>query len=138
MSGILSASMTVRRREEALLVRARMDAIDAKLDRLVEVVTPTPPQDPCITTLARAIGQDKCLLPACCTIHRAFDDDGELIATGFTYDNLPFSIADAIKLKLISEDGRTFNHFLAATICHAVRSDGSWQHEAARPGRPHI
>jgi hypothetical protein len=42
MSGILSASMTVRRREEAFLVRARMDRIDAQLDRLVAVVTPTP------------------------------------------------------------------------------------------------
>jgi hypothetical protein len=42
MSGILSANMAVRRREEALLARARMDRIDAQLDRLVEVVTPTP------------------------------------------------------------------------------------------------
>jgi hypothetical protein len=42
MSGILSANPTVRRREEALLTRARMDRIDSQLDRLVEVVTPAP------------------------------------------------------------------------------------------------
>jgi hypothetical protein len=39
---VLSSNPTVIRREERLLDRARMDAIDAKLDRLVEVVTPTP------------------------------------------------------------------------------------------------
>jgi hypothetical protein len=42
MSGILSANPAVRRREEALLTRARMDRIDSQLDKLVEVVTPAP------------------------------------------------------------------------------------------------
>jgi hypothetical protein len=42
MSGILSANPAVRRREEAILTRARMDRIDSQLDKLVEVVTPAP------------------------------------------------------------------------------------------------
>jgi hypothetical protein len=42
MSAIISANPTVQRREERLLDRARMDRIDSQLDRLVEVVTPTP------------------------------------------------------------------------------------------------
>jgi hypothetical protein len=36
MSGILSANPAVRRREEALAERARMDRIDSLLDRVVE------------------------------------------------------------------------------------------------------
>jgi hypothetical protein len=36
MSGLLSANPTVRRREEAILTRARMDRIDAQLDKLAE------------------------------------------------------------------------------------------------------
>jgi hypothetical protein len=39
---VLIASPTARRREERILTRARMDRIDSQLDRLVEVVTPTP------------------------------------------------------------------------------------------------
>jgi hypothetical protein len=42
MSGILSANPAVRRREEAILTRARMDRIDAQLNKLVEAVTPAP------------------------------------------------------------------------------------------------
>jgi hypothetical protein len=49
MSGILSASMTVRRREEAFLVRARMDAIDAKLNTLVMEVGASPSSPPAFT-----------------------------------------------------------------------------------------
>jgi hypothetical protein len=42
MSGILSANPTVRRREEALAERARMDRIDSMLDRAVEGAKASP------------------------------------------------------------------------------------------------
>jgi hypothetical protein len=64
MSGILSANMAVRRREELLLTRARMDAIDAKLDRLVEVVTPTPAfSDDEIEEVGRLLVEGRVRLP---------------------------------------------------------------------------
>jgi hypothetical protein len=105
MSGILSANPAVRRREEALLTRARMDAIDAKLDRLVEVVTPTPPQDPRVTTLARAMGHVDYHLPTGSIASLTFDDDGEIIATGLTIEGRFWSISDIVKLGLINERG---------------------------------
>jgi hypothetical protein len=43
MSGILSANPAVRRREEALLIRARLEALDAKVDLLVREVGATAP-----------------------------------------------------------------------------------------------
>jgi hypothetical protein len=86
MSGIISANPTVQRREERLLARARMDAIDAKLDRLVEVVTPTPPQDPRVITLARAMGHKDYHLPTGSIASLTFDDDNEIIATGLTIE----------------------------------------------------
>jgi hypothetical protein len=46
MSGILSANPTVRRREEALLTRARMDRIDSQLDYLLVEVAKAPPPAP--------------------------------------------------------------------------------------------
>jgi hypothetical protein len=46
MSGILSASMTVRRREEAFLVRSRMDRIDAQLGQLLAEVGASPSSPP--------------------------------------------------------------------------------------------
>jgi hypothetical protein len=49
MSGILSASMTVRRREEAFLVRARMDRIDAQLGQLLAEVGASPSSPPAFT-----------------------------------------------------------------------------------------
>jgi hypothetical protein len=98
MSGILSANMAVRRREELLLTRARMDAIDAKLDKLVEVVTPTPPQDPRVTTLARAMGHKDYHLPTGSIASLTFNDDYEIIATGLTLEGRFWSISDIVKL----------------------------------------
>jgi hypothetical protein len=46
MSGILSANPTVRRREEAHLMRARLEALDAKVDLLVRGVGATAPAFP--------------------------------------------------------------------------------------------
>ena len=49
---ILSANPTVRRREEAILVRARMDAIDSKLDQVlvnVERGVAAKPSSPTLT-----------------------------------------------------------------------------------------
>jgi hypothetical protein len=46
MSGILPANQTARRREERLLIQARLDAIDAKLNTLVVEVGATAPAFP--------------------------------------------------------------------------------------------
>jgi hypothetical protein len=105
MSAIISANPTVQRREERLLDRARMDRIDSQLDRLVEVVTPTPPQDPRVTTLARAMGHKDYHLPTGSIASLSFDDDGEIIATGLTMEGRFWSILDIVKLGLINERG---------------------------------
>jgi hypothetical protein len=105
MSGILSANPAVRRREEALLTRARMDRIDSQLDRLVEVVTPTPPQDPRVTTLARAMGHRDYHLPTGAIASLTWDGDGEIIATGLTIEGRFWSVSDIVALGLINERG---------------------------------
>jgi hypothetical protein len=115
MSGILSANPAVRRREEALLERARMDAIDAKLDTLVNMggaqASPTPPVvDPRITTLARAMGQKDYHLPTGAIASLTFDDDGEIIATGLTLEGRFWSISDIVKLGLIDHRGAWLWH----------------------------
>jgi hypothetical protein len=64
--------------------------IEAKVDALVEMgaaqAAPTPPQDPRITTLARAMGDPDYHLPSGAIANLRFDDDGEVIATGLTIE----------------------------------------------------
>jgi hypothetical protein len=108
MSGILSANPTVRRREEAHLMRARLEALDAKVDRLVMEVAkapPAPPQDPRVTALAKAMGDKDYHFPTGSTVSLTFDDDDEIIATGLTIENRFWSISDIVKLGLINERG---------------------------------
>jgi hypothetical protein len=116
---ILSANPTVRRREEAILVRARMDRIDSKLDRLVEVVTPTPPQDPRVTTLARAMGDPLYHFPSGSRVNLTCDEDGEIIATGLTIEGRFWSISDIVNLGLINERGAWLWHRYSV-ISHAL------------------
>jgi hypothetical protein len=141
MAGILSANMAVRRREERLLDRARMDAIDAKLDRLVEVVTPTPPQDPRVTTLARAMGHKDYHLPTGSIASLTFDDDNEIIATGLTIEGRFWSVSDIVKLGLINERGAWLWHRYSC-ITHVlppVNNDYLRPHFAATvAGRPSL
>jgi hypothetical protein len=67
MSGILSASPTVRRREENLLAQARLKAIDAKLDmalREVGAVAPAFPQPSDIEEVGRLLVEGRIRLPS--------------------------------------------------------------------------
>jgi hypothetical protein len=141
MSVILSANMTVRRREERLLARARMEAIDAKLDRLVEAVTPTPPQDPRVTTLARAMGHVDYHLPTGAIASLTFDDNGEIVATGLTIEGRFWSISDIVKLGLINKRWAwLWSRYSAIThVLPPVNADYLRPHYAATvAGRPHL
>jgi hypothetical protein len=164
----LPASPTARRREEALLVQARLERIDAQLNHALVMsfggasappTPPTPPQgspmaaqDPeaqRITTLARDIGQDKILLPEAITINRAWaeDDSGsdEMIATSITFEHpgaprLTFTIKEALRLGILTPDGR-FDHYRASAISHCMPRPGEIMrphHLAAVPGRPSL
>jgi hypothetical protein len=138
---VLSSNPTVIRREERILDHARMAAIDAKLDRLVEVVTPTPPQDPRVTTLARAMGHVDYHLPTGSIASLTFDDDNEIIATGLTLEGRFWSILDIVKLGLINERGAWLWHRYSC-ITHAlppVTNDYLRPHFAATvAGRPSL
>jgi hypothetical protein len=146
MSGILSANPAVRRREEALLERARMDAIDAKLDTLVTMggaqASPTPPVvDPRITTLARAMGHRDYQLPTGAIASLTFDDDGEIIATGLTIEGRFWSISDIVKLQLIDHRGAWLWHRYSAIAMALppVNNDYLRPHYAATmAGRPSL
>jgi hypothetical protein len=141
MSGILSANMTVRRKEEALLTRARMDRIDAQLDRLVEVVTPTPPQDPRVTTLAKEMGHVDYHLPTSAQVSLTWDAEGEIIATGLTLGGRFWSISDIVKLGLINERGAwLWSRYSAIThVLPPVNADYLRPHYAATvAGRPSL
>jgi hypothetical protein len=111
MSGILSANMTVRRKEEALRIQARLQRIDAQLDHLLAdrfggaQAPPTPAADPRVTTLARAMGHVDYHLPTGSIASLTFDDDNEIIATGLTLEGRFWSILDIVKLGLINERG---------------------------------
>jgi hypothetical protein len=141
MPGILSANMTVRRKEEALLTRARMDRIDAQLDRLVEVVTPTPPQDPRVTTLAKEMGHVDYHLPTSAQVSLTWDAEGEIIATGLTLGGRFWSISDIVKLGLINERGAwLWSRYSAIThVLPPVNADYLRPHYAATvAGRPSL
>jgi hypothetical protein len=149
MSGMynLPASPAARRKE----IELRTRSIENRLDMLTSVsvemggaqASPTPAVvDPRITTLARAIGQDKILLPTAVIINRAWANDGsdEMIATSITFDRLTFTISEAFRLGILTPDGR-FNHFRASTISHFTPRPGELMrphHFAALPGRPSL
>jgi hypothetical protein len=104
----LPANPTARRREERLLMQARLAAIDAKMDVLVREVVKAPPaqpQDPQVTTLAKAMGDPDYHFPTGSTVHLDWDDNEELIATGLTIEGRFWSISDIVKLGLINERG---------------------------------
>jgi hypothetical protein len=65
MPGILSASATVRRREERLLIQARLEAIDAKLNTLVVEVAARPLfTDSDVDEVGRQLVEGRIRLPA--------------------------------------------------------------------------
>jgi hypothetical protein len=67
MSGILSASPAVRRREEAFLDRARMERIDAQLDKLVNMeLAKAPPafSDSDVEEVGRLLVEGRLRLPS--------------------------------------------------------------------------
>jgi hypothetical protein len=138
---VLSSNPTVIRREERLLARARMERIDAQLDRLVEAVTPTPPQDPRVTTLAKEMGHKDYHLPTGSIASLTFDDDGEIIATGLTIEGRFWSISDIVKLGLINERGAwLWSRYSAIThVLPPVNADYLRPHYAATvAGRPSL
>jgi hypothetical protein len=101
MSGILSADMAVRRREERILARARMDRIDSQLDRLVEVVTPTPAfTDSDIEEVGRLLVEGRIKLPphARLTVTTSIEEIKSKIFG--TYDVLTHT-ADQLHTKLL-------------------------------------
>ena len=67
--------------------------------------TPTPPQDPRVTTFARAKGHKDYPLPTGSIASLTFNDDYEIIATGLTLEGRFWSILDVVKLGLINERG---------------------------------
>jgi hypothetical protein len=144
MSGILSANPAVRKREEALLTRARMDRIDSQLNYLLGEAAqapPTPPQDPRVTTLARAMGHKDYHLPTGAIASLTFDDDGEIIATGLTLEGRFWSISDIVKLGLINERGAwLWSRYSAITyVLPPVNADYLRPHYAATvAGRPSL
>jgi hypothetical protein len=143
---LLPASASARRAEEAVRERARTEAIDRigamerKLDGVImggAQASPTPPTpkapDP-IRDLALAIGQDRVPLPLSVIISRRFTVDGEEIATAIQVGHLTFELGEAVRLGLLSLDGR-YNHFRAGELLHANPPPG-WSHplhEATRP-----
>ena len=137
----LSANPTVRRREERILARARMDAIDAKLDKLVVVAQAAPPQDPRITTLALAMGDENYHLPTGSRANLTFDEDGEIIATGLTIEGRFWSVSDIVKLGLINDRGAWLWHRCSAIAMALppVSADHLRPHYAATvAGRPSL
>jgi hypothetical protein len=140
---IHSGNATVQRREERLL-RERLADIDAKVDRLVREVAkapPAPPQDPRVTTLARAMGDPLYHFPSGAQVSLTWDENDEVIATGLTIENRFWSISDIMKLGLINERGAWLWHRYSA-ISHAlppVSADYLRPHYAATvAGRPSL
>ena len=148
----LPANPTRRRAEEAHLIRARMEAIDAKLDlALREVAAKAPPappqgsptaaQDPRITTLARAMGDELYHFPTGAIPSLTFDDEGEIVATGLTLEGRFWSIQDIVALGLINDRGAWLWSRYSA-ITHAlppVSNDYLRPHYAATvAGRPSL
>jgi hypothetical protein len=140
---IHSANPTVNRREERLL-RERLATMDAKVDQLVKGAAqapPTPPQDPRVARLAKAMGDPLYHFPSGAQVNLTWDEDGEVIATGLTLEGRFWSVSDIVKLGLINERGAWLWHRYSA-ISHAlppVSNDYLRPHYAATvAGRPHL
>jgi hypothetical protein len=140
---IVSANPIVNRREERLL-RERLQEMESKVNVLVEMVAakpPTPPQDPRVTALAKAMGDPDYHLPTGSTVHLDWDDDEELIATGLTIEGRFWSVSDIVKLGLINDRGAWLWSKYSA-ITHAlppVTTDYLRPHYAATvAGRPSL
>jgi hypothetical protein len=90
-------------------MRARLAAMDAKVDVLVreaaKLAPPTPPQSPEVTTLAKAMADPLYHFPTGSTVSLDWDDDEELIATGLTIEGRFWSIENIVKLGLINVEG---------------------------------
>jgi hypothetical protein len=142
---VLIASPTARRKEEAIREEARKAAFDLAIVKLggreVAKAPPTPPQDPRVTALARAMGHKDYHLPTGSIASLTFDDDDEIIATGLTIEGRFWSVSDIVKLGLINERGAWLWSRYSA-ITHAlppVSNDYLRPHYAATvAGRPHL
>jgi hypothetical protein len=77
-----------------------------------------------IEALARAIGEDRILLPTAVTVHRILDDQGE-IATSISFGHLQFTIAEAVPLGVLDLAGR-FSHHRAGVLLHSMPQPGAW------------
>jgi hypothetical protein len=143
---IHSGNITVQRREERLLIQARLVALDIKLDQVLAQARgaakePSPPQSPEVTTLAKAMADPDYHLPTGSTVHLDWDDDEELIATGLTIEGRFWSVSDIVKLGLINDRGAWLWSRYSA-ISHAlppVNNDYLRPHYAATvAGRPSL
>jgi hypothetical protein len=141
---IHSANPTVQRREERLL-RERLAAMDMKVDVLVKEVAklapPAPPQDPRVTTLAKAMADPLYHFPTGSTVSLDWDDKDELIATGLTLEGRFWSLPDIVKLGLINDRGAWLWHRYSAIAMALppVNADHLRPHYAATvAGRPSL
>ena len=90
-------------------------------------VSPESPASP-VRNLALAIGQDRILLPPAVIISRTFSEEGGEpveMATAITFDRLTFTIEEAVRLGVLTPDGR-FDHARASVLLHATPAPGSW------------
>jgi hypothetical protein len=145
----VSANPTVQRREEKLL-RERLEAMDVKVNKLVEVVTqaqgarpqpPKPPQDPRVTTLAKAMGDPLYHFPTGAIPSLTFDEDDEVIAAGLTLAGRFWSIQDIVQLGLINDRGAWLWHRYSAIsmVLPPVSNDYLRPHYPATvAGRPSL
>ena len=139
---IHSGNATVNRREERLL-RERLAAMDVKVNKLAEVVTqapPKPPQDPRVTTLARAMGDPLYHFPTGAIPSLTWDENEEIIATGLTIEGRFWSIEHIVKLGLINDRGAWLWHRYSA-ISHALPPTTALlrpHHAATVAGRPSL
>jgi hypothetical protein len=110
---VLSANPTVNRREQRLL-RERLASMDGKVMALAAMMEvgsnapsapPKPPEDPAVTALAKAMGDELYHFPAGAIPSLTFNDNDEIIATGLTLEGRFWSISDIVKLGLINDRG---------------------------------
>jgi hypothetical protein len=110
---VLSANPTVNRREQRLL-RERLASMEGKVMALAAMMEvgsnapsapPKPPEDPAVTALAKAMGDELYHFPAGAIPSLTFNDNDEIIATGLTLEGRFWSISDIVKLGLINDRG---------------------------------
>jgi hypothetical protein len=139
---IYSANPTVHRREERLL-RERLAAMEAKVDTLVEgwvKPPPKPPQDPLVTTLAKAMGHKDYHFPTGSQVHLDWDENEEIIATGLTLEGRFWPIEDVVKLGLINDRGAWLWHRYSAIAMALPPTTALLRphHAATVAGRPSL